>query len=241
MINNCLYLNLENIMKFIKNIFKYPIKKDVFKRSYSQTGEDVIASVIFELLGVENGNYIDIGANHPIKFNNTFHFYEKGWRGYNIEPIQSHINTFNKIRPQDTNILTGIAPKSQMIDFYIMQPDTLSTFDPKMVEQYISQGYKIRKKKKIEFFSIEDLIKKINIDSLDLLNVDIEGKASFIIEDFIKINLRPKVIIIELGLHSPSLKEIIRDEEQIKTIINLGYTIYTDTSNNTIFVDKEIL
>ena len=49
----------------------------------SQNGEDlIIESLIPEQ---KKGFYVDIGANHPIKLNNTFLFYSKGWKGINIK------------------------------------------------------------------------------------------------------------------------------------------------------------
>src|SRR3989344_2532261 len=64
--------------------------KRIFLHSYSQWGEDII---IDKLLGMKNkGFYIDIGAYDPIRFSNTQRFYNKGWKGINIEPDPIRIN-----------------------------------------------------------------------------------------------------------------------------------------------------
>ena len=52
--------------------------------SYSQNFEDVM--LWRALKDVENGFYIDVGANHPAIDSVTKLFYENGWSGINIEP-----------------------------------------------------------------------------------------------------------------------------------------------------------
>jgi hypothetical protein len=46
------------------------------KVSYSQSGEDLIVRVYFDILGITNPTYIDIGAHHPYFISNTALFYE---------------------------------------------------------------------------------------------------------------------------------------------------------------------
>lgn len=50
-------------------------------KSHSQSGQDRFA---YELIG-ENGNFLDIGANHPTEKNNTWGLEKIGWRGLLIE------------------------------------------------------------------------------------------------------------------------------------------------------------
>ena len=46
-------------------------------------GEDIIGSQL--LREVKRGFYIDIGANHPVNYSNTFSLYKSGWRGIGID------------------------------------------------------------------------------------------------------------------------------------------------------------
>lgn len=55
--------------------------------SYAQNYEDVMLHRA--LKGVEKGFYIDVGANDPVQYSVTKAFYERGWRGINIEPIDA--------------------------------------------------------------------------------------------------------------------------------------------------------
>lgn len=54
--------------------------------SYSQNFEDII--LWRALKNIENGFYIDVGANDPVVHSVTKLFYENGWRGINCEPVE---------------------------------------------------------------------------------------------------------------------------------------------------------
>ena len=56
------------------------------RRSYSQSGEDIIISDLFHRLQIVNPSYLDIGANDPIALSNTYRLYTRGSRGVCVEP-----------------------------------------------------------------------------------------------------------------------------------------------------------
>ena len=76
-----------------RNLFKKVSRNILFKlvdvcipygqTSFSQEGEDLILQRYFE--GKTKGFFVDIGAHHPIRFSNTYHFYRRGWRGMVVQ------------------------------------------------------------------------------------------------------------------------------------------------------------
>jgi len=52
--------------------------------SYSQNLEDVM--LWRALKHIEQGFYVDVGANDPTFLSVTHAFYERGWHGINIDP-----------------------------------------------------------------------------------------------------------------------------------------------------------
>ena len=81
-------------ISFYLNLFH----KKVFSKKgyYSFSGVDIIIENIFR--NQNNGFYIDVGCQHPIKNNNTYHLYKKGWVGINIDLDIDNINLFNTAR-----------------------------------------------------------------------------------------------------------------------------------------------
>ena len=66
-------------MKILKTIYY----KKYSKVSYSISGVDLIIDRIFAKQ--KKGIYVDLGCNHPIKHNNTYLLYKRGWKGINID------------------------------------------------------------------------------------------------------------------------------------------------------------
>ena len=66
---------------------------------YSQYYEDFILNYVFA--DRTKGTYIDIGAADPTHWNMAHLFYEKGWRGINIDPMPSYAEIYKEKRPED--------------------------------------------------------------------------------------------------------------------------------------------
>ena len=69
--------------------------------SYAQLFED---GRLWEALkDCPHKTYVDIGASHPTENNVTKFFYERGWRGVNVEP-GPYFELLAKERPEDFNL-----------------------------------------------------------------------------------------------------------------------------------------
>ena len=93
--------------------------------SYAQNFEDVVLNRVFH--NVDHGLYIDIGAFDPVIHSVTKHFYDKGWSGVNVEPIKRFYEKFERDRPRDWNINTGIGSEIGEAEFYEWGDSGLST------------------------------------------------------------------------------------------------------------------
>jgi FkbM family methyltransferase len=70
--------------------------------SYSQMHEDLILYSFF--FDVEQGFYIDIGANDPNEISVSKAFYKLGWNGINIEPLPDKFSKLQEARKRDINL-----------------------------------------------------------------------------------------------------------------------------------------
>jgi hypothetical protein len=143
---------LNNIKSILIESNKY------IKSSFSQCGEDLIIHFILDTLGIENPSWLDIGANHPYKYNNTALFYKNGHRGINIEADPEMFKQLIKHRSKDVNINIGISNVNSQLDFYIMSANTLNTFSSIEANKYVEMGYKIIKIIPIKTITINELI-----------------------------------------------------------------------------------
>ncbi len=212
-----------------------------FKKSYSQCGEDLIIAFLFEsMLNVHNISYLDIGANDPIHLNNTYHFYEKGFRGVCVDPNPLFKSPYKSNRPEDIFLIAGAGPKKGNIEFFEIDPHTLSTFSEETAKQYVEEDHhKLVKTYKVPVLTVSDLRKRFFKESSmpNLLSIDIEGWDYEIISTLDLESWSPTVICMETLTYSTQ-----RKQHKIKPLIDLlkrkGYFVYADTYINTIFVNN---
>ena len=107
-------------MSFYKNLYlKLNLihKNLISKKSYfSFSGVDLIIENIFR--NQKKGFYVDVGCQHPIKNNNTYLLFKKGWFGLNIDLDKDNIDLFNAARPNDENLNIAISNKIGETDLY---------------------------------------------------------------------------------------------------------------------------
>ena len=84
--------------------------------SYAQELEDVLIYSV--LRDIPNGFYIDVGANDPTNINVTKFFYERGWHGINVEPLQSRCILLEEQRPRDINLCIGLGSKRDKLAMF---------------------------------------------------------------------------------------------------------------------------
>ncbi len=229
----------------LKKLFKKRIHdKDKYsKKSYSQSGEDIIVDFIFQTLKITDISYLDIGAHHPYYLSNTALFYEKGYKGINIEPDPVLYQPFLSQRSRDTNLNIGISEKAGVFDFFLMHPPTLNTFSEEEANRVTLEGdgiYKIDKKIKVEVDTVSSIIEKHNNGKFpDFLNLDAEGIDEIVIKSIDYENNFPSVICVETISFSANRKGV-KNQSLIDYLVEKGYLLYADTNINSIFVKKEL-
>lgn len=230
------YFTLKNYLSTLRSI----IKKSC-KRSYAQSGEDLIVKYIFDARGIKNPTYIDIGAHDPAKINNTKIFYDSGSRGINIEPNLTLFKKFTKHRKKDINLNVGVSDYAGELDFYILSVPTLSTFSKTEAYKIVQeQNLSIKEVRRISVLTINTIINKYNHGKYpDFLSIDIEGLDEKVVRSIDFSNVGPKVICIETISYSTTGRGK-KDDNIVDFLKNNGYIVYADTNINTIFVRKDV-
>lgn len=210
--------------------------KETVQKSYSQQGEDLI---IDKLLNYKKkGTYIDIGAFDPVRLSNTKRFYEKGWKGVNIEPDYNNYLKFVKLRPNDINLNIGISNKKDILKFFRFNVDTLSTFSKQEAEKYKKQGYKLLETIDVEVRTLSSIFSDVlKTNKIDFLSVDTEGYDLEVLKSNDWNKYRPKIVCVETLIHSVNNEKMI-SKDIIEFLKQKGYKEVADTGINTIFLDE---
>lgn len=206
-----------------------------FKISFSQTGEDMILSHLLSYK--KQWFYIDIGANHPKKFNNTYRFYRLGWHGINIEPNPILWKKF-AYRKNDINLNIGVSQKSAVMDFYVVSPDVLSTFDYSTCQKYIEMGHPLRQTIQIQTKRLEDVIYDYAGDrEIDFLSCDTEWYDLEVLQSNNREKYRPHFVVLETIEYQKTHVFGQKNKELYNFMESVEYTVIAETHINTIFVD----
>jgi FkbM family methyltransferase len=186
--------------KIKKNILNKGMKaQDFCPESYSQEGEDIILSKIFE--GKKSGFYVDIGAHHPFRFSNTYIFYKKGWNGINIDPLPEFKELFDKYRPKDINLNFAVSDTSDKLTYYMFNEPALNTFsinEAKSKDGIHNGMYKIINTQDIQMVTLESILDShLENNEIDFINIDVEGLDLNVLKSNNWEKYKPKIILIE--------------------------------------------
>lgn len=201
---------------------------------YSQFYEDYVLSYVFA--DVQNGTYVDVGANDPDAMTVTKHFYLKGWRGVNVEPNPDHRAKFQKSRPEDENMELGISDGRATLTFYRFDPPNhgLSTFDREVAVRHGKAGFTFDELV-IPVVTLNDVLDKSQIveGGFSFLNIDVEGFERKVLDGLDFARFPPAVVMIEA---TAPLTETETQQHWEPVLYRAGYLFALDDGLNRYYV-----
>ena len=164
--------------------------------SYAQNAEDVVLDRAFK--GRDHGFYIDVGAADPTNHSVTRHFYDKGWRGVNIDPLPAWHERLKAERPGDVNLLLGVssAPGQMVLHVGAEHPGG-ATFNPEQGREYRSQGMNVTEVNATVTTLADVCGRWARGRVIDFLKIDAEGYERRVIEGADWNRWRPRVVVVE--------------------------------------------
>lgn len=177
----------------------HPAGDDPYGRlSFSQEGEDMILARIFE--GQKSGFYVDVGAHHPQRFSNTYHFYLRGWRGINIDAAPGSMALFDAVRPGDINLETPISGERQVLTYYSFNEPALNSFSPELARERDGlRDFHIVSEQRLETRTLAEVLDERLTPGteIDFMSVDVEGLDYQVLKSNDWTRFRPRVVLAE--------------------------------------------
>ena len=232
----------------IEKILKKIYYEKYSKKSYSISNVDLIIDRMFS--NIHKGTFIDVGCNHPIKFNNTYLLYKRGWRGINIDLDKKSIEEFNKIRNEDYNIQSLISSEDGIEKeiYYYHLRSAINTVSKDLINyrKTKKKDIKIKKKKTCTLSRIIDESpfknNKINLLSIDIENHEYEALKNF---NFQRYNI--EIIVTEihdlnqdkLEIYNQSLDYVLKSNIY-NLLINNEYKLINWVNSDFVFAKNNI-
>ena len=162
--------------------------------SYAQNGEDVL---LWRVLGsVEAGFYIDAGACHPVTDSVTQAFYERGWRGINVEPVPEAATAFPPARPRDVNLRVALSDRPGTLPFYEVEGTGLSTLSAESAAHQRRLGRRVLEHE-VEVTTLAEVCRQHAPPVVHFLKVDVEGLEESVLRGADFQACQPWLILVE--------------------------------------------
>lgn len=194
--------------------------------SFAQDFEDII---LFSALGkyIEKGIYVDIGANDPCMISVTKFFYDLGWRGMNVEPLDYEYRLLCMERADDENINLGVSDKDGELELSVAGAGSSFRYMNISEQKVIKQ---VRK--------FADIYRESRFFGQDVhfCKIDVEGFEKNVLNSIDFTEFRPWIFVIESVL--PATNIPCHDEWEGILIAN-GYSCELAHGANRYYVRKD--
>lgn len=196
--------------------------------SYAQNFEDVM--LWRALKHVAQGFYIDAGAWSPDIDSVTRAFYEKGWRGINIEPNPEFIEQLRDRRPHDVNLMVALGDAEGVVTMNFLSNPGLSTLNDDIAKKHAQSGIEVLRSD-VQVKTLASVWREYVPAGQDVhfLKVDVEGLEFAVLNGNEWSTNRPWVVVVEATLPMTQ-EESYQSWEPL--LIRVGYSfVYADGLN----------
>lgn len=162
--------------------------------SYAQNFEDVI--LWRALKHVENGFYIDIGAQDPVVDSVSLAFYERGWRGVHVEPTPRYAGKLRAERLDETVVEAAISLSEQPIRLFEFADTGLSTSIEDIAQGHAEKGFQAHSIE-VPGMPLSRLLDSYDDRPIHWLKIDVEGMEEQVIASWAPSPVRPWIVVVE--------------------------------------------
>ncbi|WP_236238064.1 FkbM family methyltransferase [Pseudomonas faucium] len=162
--------------------------------SYAQNYEDVM--LWRALKNVQSGFYIDVGANDPVVDSVTKAFYDRGWKGINIEPLQAHYDALVEQRPLDVNLKVAAGEREGDIEIWDCGVRGWGTADESVMETHKATGL-AGTLTRVPLYRLATLCESHAVGEINFLKIDVEGLEESVLIGMDFSRFRPWIVVVE--------------------------------------------
>ena len=165
--------------------------------SYAQNFEDVM--LWRALKHVENGYYVDIGAQDPIQDSVSLAFFERGWRGVHVEPSVYYANRLRKARAGEEVLQVMVSVTEGVQPFYDIPDTGLSTADAGIARRHRDAGFPVDEIS-CPSVTLDTILGRERKRDLHWLKIDVEGSELNVLRGWTLAKPLPWIVLVESTL-----------------------------------------
>jgi FkbM family methyltransferase len=145
------------------------------------------------LSNITNGVFVEVGANDPIEGSQTLHLERRGWTGLLVEPLCEHAADLRTVRTAKVEEV-ACGPRrthDALMDFKVA--GVASTLADRFINHRVSE----REIRKVRVVTLDSLLAKHGIATVDFLSLDVEGYELEVLDGFSIEKYQPAFIMVE--------------------------------------------
>ena len=171
--------------------------------SYAQNGEDVL---LWRALGhVDDGRYVDVGAWDAVSDSVTKAFYDRGWRGVDVEPVPELADALRAARPGDEVVRAAVTASddTELVLHRVVatgaEGDTtgLSTLLDDIAHEHAGEGFEVQEVvvPTTRLAAVCDA--EVLGGTIHFLKIDVEGAEADALRSMDFERHRPWIVVVE--------------------------------------------
>lgn len=166
------------------------------KIAYGQNSEDVVLRRALE--EVDDGFYVEVGANDPTETSISRAFYDAGWRGIAIEPVEALAERFRRERPRDQVVqAAATATDVEAVTLHVIEDTGLSTLVADISDEHATSGYEARPVQ-VEGRSLDTVLAAADVPGdIHFMVIDTEGTEADVLTGLDLTRWRPWILVVE--------------------------------------------
>lgn len=180
--------------------------------------------LVREFFQSRRGYFVDVGANDPIDWSQTFHLEQLGWDGVLIEPQPNFAEALRRSRKGRVYAVGCSSPENSGRSMPLKVAGAYSTLNalPRVVGATIDGSIDVPIK------TLDEVLTDVGAPApIDFLSIDVEGHERQVLRGFDMRRWRPRLILIE---------DHVLDRRLHNDLISRGYVWIRRTGLNSWYV-----
>jgi FkbM family methyltransferase len=142
------------------------------------------------------GFFVEVGANHPCEWSQTWLLEQNGWRGILIEPQEAYYQLLRQKRKNSIVWRAACSSPGKRGEALLHRPADnpgVATLEKNVDDVDVRYD----RSEKVQVVTLDDILTAAGRPSIDLLSLDVEGTELDVLEGFDLPAYRPKLILME--------------------------------------------
>jgi FkbM family methyltransferase len=142
-----------------------------------------------------DGCFIDVGANDPVKYSQTWQLEQNGWSGILVEPVPEMVELLRQQRPrsQVAPVACGAAEQVGTATFHVALNNQFSSLEGQHVDFNPAYGKSIS----VQVWTLDQVIQEHQPGNIHFVSIDVEGMQLDVLRGFDLARHQPDLMLVE--------------------------------------------